>query len=1392
MKLADWIPENKTLDSLQGVEKTLESRRYKSRWSLAVAGISALVQIGVLLKIGDLTHLTPGRAFLPAIVLFVAAIAWVLARYTGFLFKQSSEPFRYTFSMKPFGNVESTPGARFAVDQIDQINLLSYDLTELLNKRVRRFSLRESPAAGAEATKGTNPTSHFDIEGSYAIRQEENEGWILHVWPRVRAGAEGNSFTLAYAVRLPLEETPEGKNARAMLTSAEYSRLVERVYSSVATEIYKQIEADLRDKMTLFPTNSLRALARVVEAEDFENSNTIDAYDRALEMYRSSLDELSASRVQQLMKRIALEHGWLVSQEWTGLRAALEAEAKTKLGYSRCLIYRRLVSEMAGRQRNAIFETRPKLKGATVLLAHSYNSFLPEGTPRLSTNLEQLMEAQPTSEIALTRDAVPQPMWRKALYQKVREDLCETFAVAALAYSILADSEKARNALQLADAFAANSTPVRVRIFLLLAKAQLAPGLPQKLTYLNEARELNPDSEITLYRFALFSDLLARDNDDVTKRHVGDLVEKYEAVLKVNPANIASLIGQGYLLWIVDELDAARKKLRTGIEFQKIVAQTFVGDLKYCLARVEVERAAAPKQPSETEDDAKRRTAALLNQAVFDYQEAMLADRSVAASDTDPQGSSMSTYYDFLNATILEAYGRLAERARRISETGGFDEVATRQALHYALNDYGNACFNYYLRFHAFTGTDVYLRQSFDLLEEAVGLFREDVMTVYNRFSALKWGGDAAKAEVNRLMKTLIEKSAELPPAAFANVFSDANEYLSRNDPRRPDARAITEGGPAVVDTLRNKTKSEEQPPSPMEGKRASAVLRHEEKVTQLEDLREPVLNFLREKSTLCLFKEYLSPSDIGKLLKTVSELFQRDKLWPGYGDREVFALLVLAKVWKSREEEQQGSRDICDHILTLYYPEDFEVALTLLACTTEPVRQAKVNALIDRGVDRFMRYDAKSRNNQSWLLSRCDNAVLIQYPNWPDFSQDADYGAAIDIYKKEEQHCKDLPAFYDSLALAYENHGRQSAALLAKDGGDIEAGEALLLTNQLVLTTRETTCQLDPKNPNYRDRLLTTLGRRSLGIHTFQDPLANSDVPRVIEVELSNRSTSELGFGDASFPAGLLQKIKELRESLTQDAGFTLPGINFRDNAAFEQGKYRLLVRGVPQLFEQLQKDETQELKWDQLTLSIKQAALRKAAHFYSTQDCFYQLRERAKQDGHDYSDISTDAECLFALTWVLKALLNERAPISEFAAIVQEFRRCRLANLDLISTVEEIRCLPKIRRKLWGNSEAEAAVVKALNRDLEHRIYNAIDWAASEPMMVNPPADIRQELRLIALSTKREAGKRCAVILTGAAIRPFAWGIVEDLGVSVLSRRELVPATVSPTKDSDAAQSK
>jgi hypothetical protein len=1546
MKLTDFIPSKETMEGFRGVEQQLESRRYTGRWSLVVAIASGILQIALLLGIPALKTLAPNLRipwFLPSSIVFVAAIVWVLLSYTGFLFKQSKEPFRYTFSINKF-SVASTPGDRFKVDQIDQLELLRYDLTERLNRRVRRFSLYETPNKGgaAQSTGGIRATSHFHIDGDYAIREDETDGWILHVWPRVRIGPEGNPFTLAYPVRLPIEDgehSAENKKG-ATLDLDEYERLVERVYSSVATEIYKQIEIDLRDKMTLFPTNSLRALARYIEAEDFETSNTIDAYDRALEMYQSSIDELEASRWHGWMKWWGRKRNRLVSWEFTGIRARMEAEAKTKLGYSRCLIYRRLVSEMAGRERNPIFDTRLKLKEARKLLQRCYSSFIPNPELRLppphETNDDSLEDTHDWCvKIALARDAVLRPLQRKQLYHQVRDELCEAFAVAGLAHSLLADSTNARRFLDLADALAVNTTSERVAPMLLLAKAELEPRLLQKVSYLNQASELNPASEIVLYRLAQYSDLLARDNDEITRERVNYLNGNYEAVLKVNPANIASLIGQGYLFWLVDDLEQARNKLRAGIELQKIVTQTFVGDLKYCLARVEVERVARRLAKSSQPDKAFPKALTSLNQAVFDYEEATIADPSVAAGYVDAQGKSRNAYYERVNHQILERYRLFACRTRRIWtvarkwNTKLQDDQIKNTLLSYALNDYGNACLNYYSRFEVSTGKDALLRKARWLLEKSRKLDTGNLMAEYNSFLVITQANDpeSSALALTRSDSLLAEsKSARLPPAALVEVVAQVVRAKSReyadlqydetdlatldkdikeleqtiedlgqkikeaidkdkqtiehnqavssdqeqrarsiadrglpgqepNDFQKPTppvsmekrdrspggvlsqmesggARASTAGAlpdepgafSSEAQPVTNKpgqmekagqprpasrsdepnlrslnNQSKPRTPEEIELAKDQQVLQEKKqrrnKITtlskMLDKLEEPVRTFAGEKTSLAPFRGQLVSSRISELLGN------EDIKWSDFGDREVFALVALATIWALRPDPdaRRGSRQLCKHLLREYSPDDFTLTWTLFG-VAEADEKGNCISVMNKNIEWSLQYDPKSRFYMRWKLAHREASVKLHYTGWPDqFSAGARYQRAIKLYRGAREQCGAFPEFHNSLAYAYECRARQLAREAENIQGSLENNKRVAVISQGVremskcrLQERREACRLDPNNQEYRDSFLAPLGRQLIAGNVFTDPLVEREVPKRIEIEVSKESVRSLGFTDKGLSTELQQKINDVRLWLRTGAGFVLPFINFRDNAAFEQKQFRFLIRGAPLPLENLGQPEAPPAEqWDTLARRIKEVALSNASRFYTSQDCYIKLSQIAKECKTDYTEIQNDPDSLFALTWVLQMLLREQVPIADFAVIVSEFQRCRNCKLDLGSTVEEIRSLPQIRMRLPGNSLDLAAGI-SLNPEVENRIDRAIDRKCSEPTF-HESQGLRREIRSLAKSARGQAGRDCAVVLTSPAVRPFVFRMIEDMDVNVLSHREIFPTLLSRIKDADAA---
>lgn len=125
-----------------------------------------------------------------------------ILRRTSLLLKECKEPFRYTFWIEPFKVVEKTPGERFTLKGDDRFHLLHHDLAERLNQRVQRFSILEEPPHSDEsgtkaAPKLKRQSSHIHIKGHFAVREEKDERWVVHVMPSILIGPTGRSATLA-------------------------------------------------------------------------------------------------------------------------------------------------------------------------------------------------------------------------------------------------------------------------------------------------------------------------------------------------------------------------------------------------------------------------------------------------------------------------------------------------------------------------------------------------------------------------------------------------------------------------------------------------------------------------------------------------------------------------------------------------------------------------------------------------------------------------------------------------------------------------------------------------------------------------------------------------------------------------------------------------------------------------------------------------------------------------------------------------------------------------------------------------------------------------------------------------------------------------------------------
>ena len=243
------------------------------------------------------------------------------------------------------------------------MKLLSHDLTELINKRIKRFSILKDHPEKDDSKKqltDSRKSSHVRIFGSYSVREDkENGDWIIHIMPYIQIGNLEAPSTLAQSVRFSLttDETPD------VLDTREYNQLLERVYSRVTTEIYARIKQDIDAKIKLFPTSFLQENALFQEAQDMAASNTINAFDSAIGLYEKAMKKSASSfRINffNLLFKIAPLRAWLIQ--------FLHHYARIRIGHSLCLIYKKRIATLSGRSSSPIFEIRQNLKRVISLL----------------------------------------------------------------------------------------------------------------------------------------------------------------------------------------------------------------------------------------------------------------------------------------------------------------------------------------------------------------------------------------------------------------------------------------------------------------------------------------------------------------------------------------------------------------------------------------------------------------------------------------------------------------------------------------------------------------------------------------------------------------------------------------------------------------------------------------------------------------------------------------------------------------------------------------------------------------------------------------------------------------------------------------------------------------
>lgn len=589
MKLPNIIPSSDLLSQLKGVESGLLQRKRLSTVGLIVGTLQASFLLINSDWFKSLTSI-PTNSILSKIPTFVFPIVIVFAIFSFFIMvwsrfwlKESQAPFRYTCSIADFNPI-------LQEHAIEELAWLQHDLQVRLSQRIGRLFLLEEKDAKPKEERTNDDTdenlkSHIHISGFYGIRKDQNNSRVIEVMPRVRIGPSGSPETLAQPVKYILDKEcpPDDKKPEEALQVSttnpqnrniapdQYEQIIERVYFSIATEIYKQIQQDVKKKIDLLPTNYFRAVALFREAEDYAKSNTLDSYEEAMNLYEQANKLLDPSvrpltnswfrmpfqKFQRWRARFwAIERGW----EATFLPKCGHIEvmcAKTEIGYANMLLSRRTLAGISGQRSNPVYEALPVAERA----------------------LKRLL-ALPAS-LEFGRYDVPGH----------REALFDAYMTLALSWWNLGSAHKAMKSLL----HARQIDPFRTEkdAMYLYVAGEIDFNSISQLHYFQRAIEVLPRFEVAQFSFATEFEFLWRTRPSL-ERNVAELVVKeYERVLMINPGNIGAWANIGYVYWLLGEdgdIGKARDAYLNGCEYKAIKPTTFISELSYGLARLSAEQ----------------------------------------------------------------------------------------------------------------------------------------------------------------------------------------------------------------------------------------------------------------------------------------------------------------------------------------------------------------------------------------------------------------------------------------------------------------------------------------------------------------------------------------------------------------------------------------------------------------------------------------------------------------------------------------------------------------------------------------------------------------------------------------------------------------------------------
>jgi hypothetical protein len=826
------------LNGLAGIEQGLRTRRNLGR--IGAVGLLALATVQVGLAVSSIATGISWSAVMGQWYIFAAAtiVAATLVLFvaTRYWLKESRTAFRYTCRIVEFDAVGTAPA--------NALPTLQHDLAELLNDRIGRISFRNREPEGPEQEE-----AHVHIAGDYLVREsgEGDNRLLIELTPRLRVGGPSAPERLAHTVNYPLPEREHGDAADELgLERDDVRKLLELVYFSVATHLYKQIRSNVERKISLLPTRYLRATAYLYEAEDYAQSNTLDAYDDAQELfekarflYDPSSCPLPNARLRRLSVQLRRPVRWLLDSVKRLLShliprlARREAMlARTEVGLANTLVARRALAQLSGRRINQIFAARAIAEKAQSRLA------------RLSRiGYRGADEAQFDARVAL-----------------------------ALVLHYLGADEKAEDELKQARASLPDRAEENPRY--LFAAALVEPRTTTALSLLRRAVELSPRFEIAQFERARRAETLWQFRPDLERTVAETVLNEYRNVVRINPGNIHAWSSLGHTYWLLakDGDRVALKQVRSifnrGVEYKEIKRETFVAGLRYSLARVAAE--------------------------LGDFAEAYghyVASTTASVGEGIAHGSWAEQHNCVVrNEVALDRFADYVsnvESQLEAAKDGTVEPRILRSVRAFVENDYGEACMNFFER----TGKEKYLDQAFSHFEKAMQTNETYVMPPYNLAQLNRLIGELEAARDH--IRTVLKREPKWPEAMLEGMMVEA--WLSH---RPADRWAELD---EEISQLEKKVKAlgtrlkavpekdfvgERDEVSSLQGSGlgadATEVVASGAAVEKLEAELEGAAEQLKQKKEECGAVENMLVEASKKALETVHSLVPHEWLWEG------------------------------------------------------------------------------------------------------------------------------------------------------------------------------------------------------------------------------------------------------------------------------------------------------------------------------------------------------------------------------------------------------------------------------------------------------------------------------------------------------------------------------